>query len=200
MRQLIEVLRDLKNAVNHLAIRTTYDEWSRLRTRVDIVDDGSIRVYDASKTIDLFEVLREFSWTSFNLAEASKLLSELKPARGASIIDLVSYSIPGGGVVNVDKGDLDGWSAIVATVRASYASEAAAGIRVRWLYSQDGANFDSPEDAEAMGNYTDLSFAAGATRQRTVQISILTPYIRIQIVNLDTANTATVDMLSLPIR
>ena len=66
-------------------------------------------------------------------------------------------------------------------------------MRVRWLYSPDGTNFDSVEDAEAQGNYEDLSFAAGETRQRTVLVPIFLPYVKVQVVNLDTSVSVTVD-------
>ena len=66
-------------------------------------------------------------------------------------------------------------------------------MRVRYLYSPDGVNFDSPEDAEAAGNYEDLSFVAGATRIRTILIPILQSYVKVQVVNLDTSYAVTVD-------
>jgi len=83
-------------------------------------------------------------------------------------------------------------SALVVTTRASYDPAATAGVRVRWLYSADGVNFDSSEDAEDVGNYEDLTFSAGATRQRTVVIPLFKPYVKVQIVNLDTTYAVTV--------
>jgi len=85
------------------------------------------------------------------------------------------------------------YSAVVVTVKASYDASATAGVRVRWLYSPDNTNFDSPEDAEDAGNYEDLTFAAGATRQRTVPIPLLQKYTKVQIVNLDSSYAVTVD-------
>jgi hypothetical protein len=73
------------------------------------------------------------------------------------------------------------------TVKATYNAAAAAGVRVRWLYSADNVNFDSPEDAEAAGNYETLTFTAGATRQRTMVIPFLQPYVKVQIINMDTS-------------
>ena len=86
------------------------------------------------------------------------------------------------------------YSAVVVTVKASYDASATAGVRVRWLYSPDNSNFDSVEDAESAGNYEDLTFSAGETRQRTVLIPILKKYTKVQIVNLDGSASVTVDV------
>ena len=87
----------------------------------------------------------------------------------------------------------EGYSAVVVTVRATYDASATSGVRVRWLYSPDNTNFDSPEDAEDAGNYESLTFSAGATRQRTVLIPLLQKYTKVQIVNLDSSYAVTVD-------
>jgi len=87
----------------------------------------------------------------------------------------------------------EGYSAVIVTVRATYDASAASGVRVRWLYSPDNTNFDSPEDAEDAGNYADLTFSAGATRQRTVLIPLLQKYTKVQIVNQDASKAVVVD-------
>jgi len=88
----------------------------------------------------------------------------------------------------------EGYSAVVVTVRATYDASATSGVRVRWLYSPDNSNFDSVEDAEDAGNYKDLTFSAGATRQRTVLIPLLQKYTKVQIVNQDASVSVTVDV------
>ena len=88
----------------------------------------------------------------------------------------------------------EGYSAVVVTVRATYDASATAGVRVRWLYSPDSTNFDSPEDAEDADNYEDLTFSAGATRQRTVLIPLLQKYTKVQIVNQDASKAVVVDV------
>jgi len=88
----------------------------------------------------------------------------------------------------------EGYSAVIVTVRATYDASATAGVRVRWLYSPDSTNFDSPEDAEDAGNYEDLTFSAGATRQRTVLIPLLQKYTKVQIVNQDASKAVVVDV------
>jgi len=87
----------------------------------------------------------------------------------------------------------EGYSAVIVTVRATYDASATSGVRVRWLYSPDNTNFDSPEDAEDAGNYTDLTFSAGATRQRTVLIPLLQKYTKVQIVNQDASKAVVID-------
>jgi len=88
----------------------------------------------------------------------------------------------------------EGYSAVIVTVRATYDASATSGVRVRWLYSPDNTNFDSSADAEDAGNYEDLTFSAGATRQRTVLIPLLQKYTKVQIVNLDGSASVTVSV------
>jgi len=124
----------------------------------------------------------------------------LKPTRTSPTQDLSGESIAAGGTKNIDKSGFDGYSALVVIVRASYDPSATAGVRIRWLYSSNGTDFDSPEDAEDQGNYEDLTFSAGTTRQRTVLIPILADNVRVQIVNLDSSYAVTVDVWSLKLR
>jgi len=124
----------------------------------------------------------------------------LKPTRASPTKDLSSQSITAGGVQNIDKSGLDGYSVLMVIVKATYNSSATQGVRVRWLYSPDGTNYDSPEDAEDAGNYEDLTFSAGATRERTILIPVLTDNIRVQIVNLDSSYSVTVDVWTQPMR
>ena len=123
------------------------------------------------------------------------LKDALKPTRTAPIQELSSKSIIGGGTAEfvVVNTETDGFSALAVTVKATYDASATAGVRVRWLYSPDGINFDSIEDAEASGNYEDLSFDAGATRIKTILVPIFMPYVKVQVVNLDISARATVD-------
>ena len=130
----------------------------------------------------------------------SALRDALKPTRATSEHVLASQSIGAGDKAEFTVSDTDGYSAIVVTVKATYDSSATQGIRVRWLYSPNGTDFDSEEDAEDQGNYVDLTFSAGATRQRTVLIPILSDFIRIQIVNLDSSVSVTVDAWTLKMR
>jgi len=124
----------------------------------------------------------------------SDLRDALKPTRIAPEQVLSNQSINAGNKAEFTVSNTDGYSAIAVTVKASYDFSATKGIRVRWLYSPDGTNFDSEEDAEDQGNYEDLTFSAGETRQRTVLIPIFQPHVKVQVVNLDSSYPVTVDV------
>ena len=126
----------------------------------------------------------------------SALRDALKPTRATPVQQLSAVSIPASGTREFTISGTDGYSAVVITVKATYNADATAGVRVRWLYSPDNTTFDSPEDAEAAGNYEDLSFAAGATRVKTILIPLFQPYVKVQVVNLDTSYAVTVDAWS----
>jgi hypothetical protein len=69
-----------------------FDDASRLITRVGWVDDGWIRVrVDGWSALDInmVEVLRELSWTFYNVAESNSLLSNLL----ASDYDIISLDL-----------------------------------------------------------------------------------------------------------
>jgi len=125
----------------------------------------------------------------------SALRDALKPTRTAPVQELSSQSIPAGGTAEftVNAAQTDGYSALVVTVKAAYNASATQGVRVRWLYSPDGTNFDSIEEAEAAENYEDIGLAAGATRIKTILIPLFQPYVKVQVVNLDTGYAVTVD-------
>ena len=76
LRRLIETLEQLVLALQHLT-RAYYDDIFRPVVRVGILDDGYVRVRDTSASIDILEMLREFSWTQFNLSELNSLVSNL---------------------------------------------------------------------------------------------------------------------------
>jgi hypothetical protein len=129
----------------------------------------------------------KFTFDTYNNLKVVSISTRTTPVQ-----ELNNASIAANSYTEIVKSDLSIYSAIALTVKATYASTATSGVRVRWLYSPDGTNYDSIEDAEAQGNYEDLSFAAGATRQRTIVIPILQPYVKIQIINLDTSAAVTV--------
>jgi hypothetical protein len=130
----------------------------------------------------------------------SALRDALKPARSPVTQDLSGYLLEAEASVNIDKPGLDGWSALVVTVRAKYGTSPSFGIRVRWLYSPDGVNYDSPEEADAQRNYYDFTVEPEATRQATILVPILTPYVRIQIVNMDPVEGVYLSVWTLTVR
>ena len=113
----------------------------------------------------------------------SSLRDALKPARTAPIQVLSAKSIAANSTENIDESGLDGYSAIILIVKATYDASATAGVRVRWLYSPNGSNFDSTEDAEDAGDY----------EERTFLVPVFTDDLRVQIVNQDASKAVTVD-------
>jgi hypothetical protein len=107
-----------------------------------------------------------------------------------------AYTLSPNETYNINMTDLASAIAVILFVRAIYTPQATAGIRVRWLYSPDGVHYDSPEEAEASGNYTDLGYVPGNSRQKTIIIPVLSPYLRIQIINKDPSNPTTIDVWS----
>ena len=118
----------------------------------------------------------------------------LEPARSQPVRILSGYTLKAGGVYGFERAGLRGYSVLVVTVRASYDPNSTAGVRVRWLYSPDGVNYDSVEDSEAQGYYYNLSFKPGSVRQATVPIPLLSPHVRVEVVNLDPEYPVTLDL------
>lgn len=114
-------------------------------------------------------------------------------SKRTSQLEISNYSLAANSTYEITKTNLDTWSAILCIVKVTYNNSATAGIRVRWLYSADGTNFDSIEEAEAQGNYYDLTFTAGATRQTSILLPIFAPFVKIQIVNKDATYAQTLN-------
>jgi len=120
------------------------------------------------------------------------LHATLAPIRVEPVKELDAVSIPAGDVEEFTIESRAEHSALIVGVRATYHSAATTGVRVRWLYSPDGTNWDSEQDAEDAGNMEDLTFEAGTTRHRTVLIPLLKPYVKVQVVNRDPTYAVTV--------
>jgi len=112
------------------------------------------------------------------------------------ITHLSAYTLAAGGTVEVDIGPRTDRTGMGIMLRCTYDPAATAGVRIRWLYSHDGVSFDTPEDADAEGNYFEPTFVAGATRQRSTVIAFVSPYVRLSLVNLDPTYAVTVDHLT----
>lgn len=73
-------------------------------------------------------------------------------------------------------------------VNVTYGPAATAGVRVYILAcNRDGSIIDSENTTDAFA-YFEPSFAAGATRTKTVNLDMLPKYCRIRVRNLDSAN------------
>ena len=90
LRVLQETLTTLTNTLLNIA-RAGFDDSSRVRTRVEYIDDGYVRVRDTSATIDILEMLREFTWVVYNISETNTLISR--------VVGTVESTPPEGGVV-----------------------------------------------------------------------------------------------------
>jgi len=163
-------------------------------------DEAKSQITQAIDSSKVSDILSKQDSIIDKLTSIINVVEVLKHVRGTPSKDLDNYVLDPGGIVEVVKGDLDGWVGLAVTVRATYSTDASNGVRVRWLFSPDGSNFDTPEDAEVEGNYVDLTFSPGVIRQRTIMFTITTPYVKIQVVNLDTSYSVTVSMWVTPLR
>ena len=129
-------------------------------------------------------------------------ISNFNPALSTPVkeLDGVSIAASSSADFTLSGSELDGYSGIVVTVKATYNASATSGARVLWLYSQDGSNYDAEVDAENAGNYEDLSFTAGGTAQRTILIPILAPYVKVEVLNKDSSYALTADAWALMLR
>jgi len=109
------------------------------------------------------------------------IVREHRPQKHKEILTIVDVSsIGAGGSVNSKVVDI-GYQAILAlTIRVTYHSAATSGIRCDVYSSSDRANWDTDLYAQFSP-----SFAAGATRQKTVLIDPTARYLRVTVVNLD---------------
>jgi len=76
LREIQERLLILISTLQNIT-RVGFDAESRIRARVEYIDDGYIRVMDTARSIDILEMLKEFSWTLYNLSETNSLLSKV---------------------------------------------------------------------------------------------------------------------------
>jgi len=89
IRALQENLLTLTNTLQSLS-RSGFDDSGRLRTRTEYLDDGWLKIrLDATSAfeVSIVEVLKEFSWVLYNLAEMSSLLSRILVIQKASIFN-----------------------------------------------------------------------------------------------------------------
>jgi len=143
----------------------------------------SNKLYDPTEDKTITDIVKEIR----------EKVEDLKPKRSTPIQELSSYTLLADDYKDIDKTDLNGWSAIIITVKVTYGTSPLNGVRVLWLYSQDGTNYDTENEALRRGNYEDIGYTPSAVEQGTIVVPIFTPYVRIRIRNLDTANNVTID-------
>ena len=192
---------DRLTSIRDTLTRISVDEAGNLSAKlVGLSPTAVANVTQAIDSSKVSDILGKQDSIIDKLASLISAVEDLKYVRGTPSKDLDSYTLDPGATVEIVKGDLDGWAGLTVTVRATYSAEASNGVRVRWMFSPDGTNFDTPEDAEAEGNYMDLTFSPGATRQRTVMIAIVAPHVKIHVVNLDPSYSVTVSAWTIPVR
>jgi hypothetical protein len=95
-RQLMENYQNVFSQVATQLKWLHFDDASRLVTRVGWLDDGWIRVrVDTWSALDInmVEILRELSWTFYNIVELNRLLDLLLPGLTASDYDIISLDL-----------------------------------------------------------------------------------------------------------
>lgn len=122
--------------------------------------------------------------------ETTKLVSVLSTPQQV----LSGYSLGAGSSYDFVVSREEAFPAVVVAVRVAYSSSATAGVRVLWLYSPDGTNFDDEQDAIDQGNYEDIYLSPGSTVQRTILVPAIAPFTKIRIKNLDSSNAVALDV------
>ena len=108
------------------------------------------------------------------------------------VTKIIDGTVAAGGTIEYVADFSEVRKTLSLTVRATYNASATKGVRVYLLPSPDGSVFDSLEDAEAQGNYFDVAFAAGATKQATVPMVHFRMQMKILVKNLDSSYSASV--------
>jgi hypothetical protein len=135
-----------------------------------------------------------------SLKDVVDAINGLKPARKLIDYTVKQQAIAPNSYIEFAKRAEDGWSALVIIVKVTYSVNASAGVKIRWMYSPDGSNFDSPEEADNQGNYYNMTYGAGVVRQTTVVVPLLTPFVKIQIFNQDASNSVIADVWTVVVR
>ena len=136
---------------------------------------------------------------SVSFKDVVNAINGLKPARKLIDHTVKQQTIAPGSAIEFMMRAVDGWGAVAVVVKVTYSADASAGVKIRWLYSPDGSNFDSPEEADALGNYHVMTYGSNVVRQVTVVVPLLTPFVKIQIFNQD-ANPVVVDVWTIEVR
>ena len=172
------------------------DAYYKLKTLTESVKDSIERVYGKIPAITMDEygrvgvVIYELAQNAiYSLVGADNvrvaIKEELAPRRYSPMKILDNVTIAAGSYKDIDITPIDGYSAIALTVRVTFLGSATANTRIYWLYSPDGTNYDTIDEATDEGNYVDVIAGANATKQRTVIVPVITRYLRIRVENQD---------------
>ena len=188
-----QLLENYQNIYSQLASQLRwlhFDDAYRLVTRVGWLDDGWIRVrVDAYSALDinLLEVLREMSWTFYNIAETNRLLARFARVSEASSVSIgasATYTF-----LNISGTGMLQELLIIASQNT---------FRVDVIV--DGATIWSKSYLDA-SNLTDVVPTMSAFQRedgKYIYFLSLIPFkssIQVNIVNLDTSSSITADYL-----
>ena len=174
------------------------DAYYKLKTLTESVRESIERVYGKIPAITMDEygrvgvVIYELTQNAiYSLVGADNvrvaIKEELAPRRYSPMKILDNVTISAGSHKDIDIIPLDGYSAVALTIQVTFLGSATANTRIYWLYSPDGENYDTIDEATDEGNYVDILAGANVTKQRTSIIPIITRYLRIRVVNQDTS-------------
>ncbi|MEM4531665.1 MAG: hypothetical protein QXY39_07345, partial [Thermofilaceae archaeon] len=105
-RSLIEQTALYLSSMRYLSSFITFDDTSRLITRVGYIDDGYVRIRDAQDTsISLVEILRHMTWTSLSLAQLGATTAQPGESPPPSIVAVGGFD---GSLVRMLRTDSDG--------------------------------------------------------------------------------------------
>jgi hypothetical protein len=187
-KQLLENYQSMYSQLASQLRWLYFDEASRLMTRVVFLDDGWIRVrVDGASALDinLVEVLRELSWTFYNIAETNRLL-----ARFARVSEASSVSVGAGATYTFLS--ISGTGVLQELLIVASQSTFRVDVVV------DGATIWSKSYADA-SNLTDVIPTMSAFQRedgKYIYYLSMIPFkssAQASVVNLDTANPITLD-------
>jgi len=120
-------------------------------------------------------------------------------------LELVDETIVAGQYGDVNIAIPEGYTGMIAIVKASFAATDATttGVRIVYMYSFYGIDYDDEDNAVDAGNYEDMVIPTGqigVVRQRSFIIAALAPYVRLRVKNLDAANDVTINLWRVIVR
>ncbi|MEM1523409.1 MAG: hypothetical protein QXU69_10290, partial [Thermofilaceae archaeon] len=99
------------NLYLHNLARLSFDDISRLRARVEYVDDGYVRVRDAQDTsISLVEILRHMTWSTLSVAQLGATTAQPGEGPPPSVVAVGGWD---GSLVRMLRTDADGRPQVV---------------------------------------------------------------------------------------
>ena len=174
------------------------EAYSKLKSLTESVKESIERVYGKIKPLVIDEygrvgvIIYELTPSAiYSLAGAENIREaireELAPHRYSPIKIVNNETISASSYKDVDIVPIDGYSAIGLTIQVTFLGSATGNTRVYYLYSPDGVNYDTTDEAENEGNYVDILAGENVTKQITIIVPIVTRFLRIRILNQDTS-------------